>query len=318
MVVLFAALAVGCGSSPRPAPEVSACTAPGATPPAWQSTFADGFHDWSLSTFDQGGTAFVTTPEQAGLPPLPRCAGSHVVQFSVDAQQMRTGHVHAKLYKGWDVGGLVRTDEDGRPFARLNRGEEAGTYSTWFYIPRSYSMRGSGPIDLFQFKEDYVPARRQASAEFSSDVQSDLSIFNAATLRRWQLPGRPARSYDFGLRRDYPLLAVSLGDHPAVRPRPGHQRAAVPAPLGRWFNVTARLYPGRRVEYFVDGRLLDVWHADEYPVGIRYRNAVGWTFGIGHYGFNVGRLWGADASFTPLRRAPLSDAGAPASDRLAP
>lgn len=283
-------------AAPRQTSVLPACAASGSPRPSWSASFAGGtFGEWSSWQRGDGGTYFVTTPAAARLPELPECVGPQVAQFGVDREQARTGNIHSKLYKAWDVGSSRRTDDADRPFARMQPGGEGGVYSAWYYIPRNYRMRASSNVNIFQFKEDYKDSR----GGFHSDVQSCLSLWNARTLKSWGDVRRP-QAYDFGGRWDRPLLAVSLWHRPRVRPLPGHQRVAVPAPLGRWFNVAAVLRPGERVTYWIDGRRLDTWQQREYPVGVRYRTALGWTFGIGHYGSNVGRLWAAGASFTPF------------------
>ena len=267
--------------------------------PLWTGAFATGaFDEWSSWRRNDGGTFYVAQPSAESVP-APPTGDRYVGRFELTRAQIDAGRVHSKLYKGWDVNNARRTDDAGRPFSRMTPGQEAGTYTAWFYLPSDYSMKDNGPLDIFQFKEDYSADSGATFNGFGSDVQTDMSIWNAQTLKGWSDVFDPSR-YNTGLRADHPLLAVALYHNPKVRPRPGHQRVAMPAPLGRWFNITAKLYPRDRVEYWVDGRLLDTWYHDEYPVGIRLPNAMGWTFGVGHYGSNVGKLWTAGASFTPF------------------
>lgn len=216
---------------------------------------------------------------------LPPTGSTWVVRFEIIRDDL-PDRVHAKLYKGWDIAPSARRDDLGRGLERIERGGEAGVYSAWYFIPADYSVAPtSGPINIFQFKEDYSDP-----GGFNSDVQSMLAIWSAATLNDFFTGGYTSS------RADAPLLAVGIGAIPERRPRPGQHTAqgpvAIPAIVGRWFNVTAKVYAGDRIEYHVDGRLLDVWYDDEYPVGIRHsRGELGWTFGIGHYGSNVGKVW---------------------------
>lgn len=261
--------------------------------PAWRTTpTVTDLSEWTLASFADQGTIANTTPGAPGIP-APPSGAARILNFGIDATQLAAVDIHSKVYKGWDAFGH-RTDVSGRPFQRLYLGDEGGRYEAWFYLPFDYAVGvSSGPVDLFQFKED------DDSAGFVSNPQSTLNLWRASTLKTWPDQGitDPTR-YDFGLRADYPLIACSLFQ--PLRPRSGHQPAAIPAPLGRWFKISAKLYPGDRVEYWVDDKLLDTWFNDEYPVGIRPRSSsLGWTFGVGHYGANVGQLWVADAAFVP-------------------
>ncbi|ADB53715.1 hypothetical protein [Conexibacter woesei] len=263
----------------------------------WRSTFADGtFGEWSASDVPgNGGGLTVTTPGRAGIAPSLPCTGGRIAEFRVTAASLRRGDVHAKVYKGWDVGpGPGRRDDGDRPLSRLVPGEEGGVYSAWYYIPRSYKI-ARGPVNIFQFKED--TSNDGGITLGRSDMQSSVSIFSARGFRglasRTGVVQRPL-GRQTRIKDSTPVLGVDVW-HPA---RPRHARGMVPAPLGRWFNVTAVVRPRDRVAYYVDGSLLDVWTDREYPVGIRYPNAMGWTFGVGHYGGNVGRLWVAGVSVT--------------------
>jgi hypothetical protein len=225
-----------------------------------------------------------------------------VAEFAVTAAELRRGDVDSKLYENWEVYRAHLTGDNGRPLARTtNRG--AGTYSAWYYIPRDYRMLFDGPVNIFQFKENYSDNGVTFDG-FGSDMQSSLNLFSRSGLRGFYGSNFSLHRAG-GLRADYPMLAVNLWHNPPVRRRPGQKYQAIPAPLGRWFNVTAKLYPGRHVSYYVDGKLLDTWYDDEYPVGVRTVMPNGeipmsWTFGVGHYGSNVGQLWVADAGYTPF------------------
>ena len=303
--IVAALCIVACGSGGTGERRLSACIPTAARHPAWQSRFDDSFVTWSDSTVEKRGTSLVTTPDRAGIPETPECAGTHVAEFGVTPAQLRRGDVDSKLYEIWDVYRARLKDDHGKPLARLtNKG--AGVYSAWYYIPRDYRMRYSGPVNIFQFKESYS-YNGITFAGFGQDMQSSLNLFSRRTLRKYY--GRRLTLHNAkDLPSGYPMLAVNLWHDPPVRPRPGHKYQAIPAPLGRWFKVTAKLYPGNRVSYYVDDKLLDTWHNDEYPVGVRYpsrpghgkRVAMSWVFGVGHYGANVGRLWVADASYTPF------------------
>lgn len=230
--------------------------------------------------------------------PAPPNGSANVARFELTAAQIAAGKVHSKLYKGWDANNARRSDDAGRRLDRVvDRG--SGSYSAWYYLPADYRMNDRGPVNIFQFKEDYSDDAGASFAGFGSDMQSALSIWSTEGVKgRAGVYNRSA--YDFGVAATHPILAVDLWHQPAVKPRRGHQPAAVPAPLGRWFNVTAKIYAGDRVEYHVDGRLLDTWYNDEYPVGVRYAKAMGWTFGVGHYGGNAGKLWVANVRYTPF------------------
>ena len=281
----------GIGTSPATAHRVG----------AWCSSFASGnFSSWSDWTQPLGGTFSVTTPGSAGIP-APPSGDRKIAHFQVTKAELRSGHVQSKLYEFWEVGHAHLNSETGQPLARMtNRG--AGMYSAWYYLPRNYSIRYDGPVNIFQFKESYSSDGISYN-DYGSDMQSSLNLFSRRTLKGYY-GNDLALHHASGLRSTYPMLAVNLWHDPAVHPRPGHKYQAIPAPLGRWFNVTAKLYPGNRVSYYVDGKLLDTWHNDEYPVGVRSVMPNGelpqsWSFGVGHYGSNVGQLWVADGAYTP-------------------
>jgi hypothetical protein len=303
--VAFASVLVLCivaypaaGRTPQ---RLSACLAAHVRHPAWQSRFASGnFRGWSNWTIPDDGTSLVTTPARAGIPRAPRCAGRHIAKFEVTRAELGAGDVDSKLYENWDVYRAHQDGDNGRPLARMtNKG--AGIYSAWYYIPRAYKMREEGPVNIFQFKENYSDDGVSYDG-FGSDMQSSLNLFSRQGLRGFYFHHFSLHGAH-GLRATYPMLAVNLWHDPPVRRRSGHKYQAIPAPLGRWFNVTAKLYPGNQVSYYVDGKLLDTWYNDEYPVGVRTVMPDGeipmsWTFGVGHYGSNLGKLWVADASYT--------------------
>jgi hypothetical protein len=132
---------------------------------------------------------------------------------------------------------------------------------------------------VFQFKQAFVDRR----GTWRQDPQWWLNMSRAS------LWGRPAS----GLRPDHPVLHVnhSDNDYGSYRPR------LLAAPVGRWFDVRAELYPGERIDWFIDGRHLDTSRHPEWPVGITEPRATGWLFGVGHYG-GIGTLYADDVSFT--------------------
>lgn len=167
--------------------------------------------------------------------------------------------VHAKLYHGWGGG----SPGDG---PRLEPGQESGTYRAWYYLPRDtptfpYKPHNVRWVNVMQWKS-VGGAGQQVNAE------ADLVPVNG---RVWLCLGR---------------------GWPQCDP-PSHANA-IPAPLGRWFELRADLFHQGRIDWYLDGR--HVWTS---PV-VGLQPGQGWIFGIGHYG-GVGKLYAKNASFTPAR-----------------
>jgi hypothetical protein len=204
----------------------------------------------------------VVSARGAGLPEPP--SGDHVVKLFHPAGDPGTHHKLYKLFTplNWPGRLDLRAPADGTP------ADVSGRYVTYLYIP-SAQLRLSprGWVVLVQFKEGYVD-----SAGTATSVPSWWIGLN-----------------DFTGRGPVLDLSRAFGTHdgPKLDARPY---------LDRWVRFELRLYQGDRVEAYVDGTLLDIGHAAEFPVGRRFYRGTptddgaavvtqpnGWTYGAGNY-----------------------------------
>ncbi len=227
----------------------------------WGSNFERGnFSEWDW--WGQGDWTYtglsVIDPADRGLPGLSgRAARFEVTDPDVDAERL-----NSKLYKFFHTG----TGD------RVNWGppDVSGTYRAWYYLPTEYSVRSGGWTTPFQFKDQYWSTERGGSEQ--SDPVWYLAFENASD------HGVP------GSRPDAPVAIVrhwedwTRGYPDSVYPGP-----RVLVPLGRWFEIRADVYQGDRVEFYMDGKLVNVGRHNDFPVGNRHPLSFTWVFGVGNY-----------------------------------
>jgi len=285
-------------------------TNPSTSPLAWTSTFASGnFLEWG----DDGrrsdaGTYKVVDAASVGVPARPGSADSKIALFSVNASQYASGNIHSKLYKGFSLKNTITSNWSGTTLLD-NRSQVAGTYSAWYYVPANYTMPTHDFVDIFQFKEFY-PIKN--NTDTYSIVQTGAWIRRTDDVRQ-QWPSKTGMIANNA--SDTPVLTVAWQ---YSERSPGNVGIAT-LPLGRWFNISATVYPNEKVVYTLDGKPwttvtnadLQTAPADSDPYS-RFSRSVGlqmpanqygdastdWIFGVGHYG-GIGALYVDETSFTP-------------------
>lgn len=246
--------------------------------PAFQSDFETGNFDEWTTVNEPAGTVFVGTADGEGIPT--RAGGRFIAHFEVTEDQQEDGEIHSKVYKEWGTKEpiLSRRNKRGEQYERLPGDSAAGTYRAWYFVPTGYRADNKW-VNIMQWKEHY--------GEDDQDPQWWLQIGPAGAFGD-TTPGNGPAPAD-----DAPVLFVNHWENedPDTAPRLWN------TPTGRWFEVRAELYPGDRIDWYIDGRLFDSSRHETYPVGLRERS-TGWIFGVGHYG-GIGRLYVDDVSFTP-------------------
>ena len=209
-------------------------------------------------------------------------SGSGIAHLEVTAAQQKAGTIHSKLLKMWALKPPETSwrDDARRRLERLPNDSPAGVYAASFYLPPDYVKSAGDWTNIFQFKESYL----DPNGTWHQDPQWWLNLTRADD---WSPEIRPA-----GSSRGDPVILASHWR--ATEERPGQ---VVAVPRGRWFEIKADLYPSNRIDWYIDGNFFESSPASRYPVGISKRRAVGWSFGVGHYG-GVGKLWVDDVSFT--------------------
>lgn len=246
----------------------------------WSSGFeGPSFRDWTTYERSDGGTFFPALGSREGIDAL---QGSGIAHFEVTSEESARGDKHSKLFKSWALNEPETNwkDDDGRPYERLPHGSPGGVYSAWYFLPSNYLKSSESWTNVLQFKESYL----DSSGDWNQDPQWWIDMTRAD---EWDSDERPA-----GASGGDPVLVSNNWGEVNEDPR---KVAAVPR--GRWFEIRARVSPGERIDWFVDGAF---WHSSPhhiYPVGFSKRRPVGWTFGVGHYG-GIGKLWVDSVSFT--------------------
>lgn len=223
--------------------------------PAWTSGFETGnFREWTQ--WGQGQRNWY--PFSHVVDPLgegiPRRQGRRVARFAVSDQDAASGRIHAKVYKAW----------------RGPPNDVSGTYRAWFYVPRSYRFRAnSWGANIFQWKEEYIDKR----GRYRQDPE-------------WVVGLGPAHWYGLrGLPRRAPVVSVWTG-------RGGRVSGPRRFPLGKWVEVCADLFDGQKIDVYLNGRLLAVARARDFPVGpSQGSRSLKWIFGVGNYGSNSGPIY---------------------------
>lgn len=248
----------------------------------WRSNFETGdFSEWTWWRRRDGGTFFVRPPEVETA----AAGGSKVAHFEVTPAQLAAGRRHSKVFKEWALAPpeSMWRDDRGAPLERLPENSPAGSYVARYFLPPGYRKpKGQPWTNVFQFKESYLDGK----GRWHQDPQWWINMSSAST---WRAKGVRTPC---GASSDAPVLHANHWNQEFSRYRP----KLVAAPVGRWFEIRADLYPGNRIDWYLDGRLFDRSPATTYPVGLSKPRPVGWVFGIGHYG-GIGRLLADDASF---------------------
>jgi len=246
-------------STPPPDPTPSTDTSNAGSD--WGSAFeGSGFGEWSW--WGQGDSSYTglstVDPADRGIPRLNGRSG----RFQVTDSDAAAGRIHSKLYKYFHSGSGDRVNW--RPT------NVSGSYRAWYYLPTDYSVRPGKWVTPFQFKDQYWYTQRGGSEH--SDPTWYLAFKNAS---------------DYGVSASRPDAPVAIVQHWKDWERgyrdyiyPGQR---VPVPLGRWFEIRAEVYQGDRVEFYMDGKLVNVGRHSDYPVGNHHSLSFNWIFGIGNY-----------------------------------
>jgi hypothetical protein len=281
---------------------------PPVTTPTWQADYSTGdFTQWDNWSQSDAGPFSVTTPAAAGIP-APPSGEKNVAVFQV----VSANDPQSKLYKNWNIGKGNNNSETGKPLTLLtNRG--SGTYTAWYYLPTNYADTFAGPVNIFQFKESFSTNGQNLNGndtvDWGSDMQDSMNLWDLAGIKGFDASYAVVGPAPTG---NQPYLGVGLWHNPVAKPTHAFQVCA--APLGKWFAVQAKLVAGDHVTYAIldssGGTIMtDTWTNAEYPCGVRANNVVPaypgqaggttcmWSFGVGHYGSNVGELWSAAASY---------------------
>jgi hypothetical protein len=228
----------------------------------WSDSFESGnFNNWSFvqgADTTQGGPGpqyvYVTTPAAAGVPAED---GKYIAHF--ERPTTAVNYPHAKIYKEWSTYGKL--DQFGRKEDPIfNNGSVSASYSAWYYFPANYTVPGEW-VNIFQFKEQGYSQQ----GVWSQNPSWWVNISSAST---WNL----------GNRQPYLFINNEGNNYVNFKPK------VMPVPLGRWFQIIAKLYQGQRIDWYVDGKLFDTSYNSTWPVGRFYYNSNGWIFGVGHYG----------------------------------
>ncbi len=290
MALVVSASASACGRDRAAASGVVASPFPRAVlaaeravhaPPRWQDSFESAdFRGWGWH--GQGdptwGHIAVGRPGTWGVPPLD---GRRVARFEITPGDVAAGRFHAKLYEVSAVG----SGRSERPPADVS-----GTYSAWYYLPANYRVPGSSWVNVFQFKEKY----RAPDGEERSDPLWWVQLGRLAWARRQAAALRVAPPA--GIRPDRPVAFLNRWRNRWTAPR-----RFLTLPLGRWFELKAVVRQRRSITFSLDGRVLDVAHASEYPVSpFHGRDSREWIWGVGNYSTGAnGPLYVDAATISP-------------------
>jgi len=211
----------------------------------------------------------------AERPCVPRRQGGRVARFEVTPANAAQGRINSKLYQYFHGGSGGKRD--------WSPSDVGGTYRASFWLPRRTSLDYDGSVNAFQFKDQAWSSAAKTSED--STATWEVSFRSAAMMRIG------------GVRPDAPVAYVRHGGE-GTNP-PGRYIAL---PLERWFELRAELYPGNRIEYYLDGRLLRTGTDTEHPVGHYRPNSFNWIFGIGWFSSSPGMMYADDVSYTRHER----------------
>jgi hypothetical protein len=206
--------------------------------------------------------------------------GSRVARFEVRPEDAAAGRIHAKLFKTFSNG-------ESSYATRRSPADVSGTYRVKYFFPTTYRVPANTQVNAFQFKEKYLVGTRTA---WTSDPQDPLWWIQLGDSDWAKKMGGPQ-----GSRPDAPVAFINNWTNPWKR-KIGWRVL----PLGRWVEFRADIVQGERIDFYIDGQLLDTGYQSEYPVSPFHATSVDWTFGIGNYsGAANGPMYADDASFTP-------------------
>jgi hypothetical protein len=245
----------------------------------WSSEFSRGnFTGWSWWGQTQQniwGHIAVVRPQSVGVP---RRFGPYIGRFQTTRADLAHGRYNAKLYKYFDV------DTAQGPRTPSN---VSGTYSAWYYLPRNFAMQPKKWINMFQFKELF---NRTTGSSLSLPlwwVQLGTASWAKAYPGASWATGKPARG-------DAPVIFLNHWDNHWTR----HVGFAA-APLGRWFEISADVHQGDRIDFYLNGHKFDTARASDYPVSPFRARSEAWIFGVGDYGTDAaGPMYIARASYS--------------------
>lgn len=252
----------------------AACAKPlVATRSVWSSDFSrhnfTGWSWWGQGQASIWGHVAVVRPSSVGIPHL---LGHYVARFETTRSDLEHGRTNAKIYKAFYVKG---------PGGSASPPDVSGTYHAWFYVQRDFRVPYGTAINIFQFKEQYA-----GHSDPLWWVQLSTASWAEHRHASWRTP-RPKRA-------DAPVMSLNHWNNPWTR----HEVYAA-VPLGRWFEISADLYQGKKIDFYLDGRPLDTASAREYPVSPFHSDSQAWTFGVGEYGDALaGPLYVGAASLT--------------------
>lgn len=230
----------------------------------WADDFSSGdFRRWSWWGQGQSelwGHIAVVDPIADRIPRLAERM-RRVARMAVTAEDAAHRRYHAKLYRRFaerDPEGVERSPTD-----------VSGTYSAWFYVPRSYRLSGRTWSNVLQFKEEHGSR---------SDPLWWVQLGSARWARKLGDKARWRGDRD-AARATRPVAFLNHWDN-----RWRHRIGVMPVPLGRWFAIRAVIRPDqRRMDVFVDGRRLDTARASRHPVAPFRASSRAWVFGVGNY-----------------------------------
>lgn len=257
--------------TPAPTPTVSSTSIAGAD---WGSDFESGdFREWSW--WGQGDSSYtghsVVDPADRGVPRL----SGRAARFQTTDSDIAAGRLNSKLYKFFHSGTGDRTN--------FTPKSATGTYSARYYIPSNYSIpstRVNGRnryVNIFQWKDNYW---------------LDSSKTRETSDPTWWLELGSAGAYGVdGVRSDHPVALVHhWQDWTKGYADYRYPMNPVPVPLGRWFQVEAKVVEDEYIDFFVDGKHLVRAENRSWPVGTWHQGSFQQIFGVGHYATNAGSL----------------------------
>ncbi len=280
----------------------------GQLPAATSSQAARGEYSWDFESGEQGngcskrglscpglvgwdvpqwkemanGQTRAVDPATYGVPARDGGTNDHVLRASVSEAQRDAGQYAAYLYKVWAVAAPETTWQNeftDAPYERMTRGQEAGSYTAWYYLPESTkstlqhnSDETHGWVNIMQFKH---------------------SNPNMDGPGQWNQPPE----WWVNIRNNDPnriTLVVSHEGDPGWGDRAGQARQPE-VPFGRWFQLRADIHPGNRIEFYLDGKLFETGHQSDQSVGLNPGDSS-WIFSPGYY-LNTGTAFIDDVSF---------------------
>jgi hypothetical protein len=239
-----------------------------------------GLEGWDVPQWKEmaNGQTRSVDPTAYGVPKL----DGNALRASVNENQRSLGEYAAYLFKVWAVAApetSFQNEFTDKPYERMTRGQEAGTYRAWYYLPEStrttlqHNNEGRfGWVNLFQFK--YSSPDMDGPGQWNQPPQWWVNIRN----------NDPDRM----------TLVVSHWGDPAWGERDGQARQPE-VPFGRWFEISADVHPGNRIDFYLDGKLFETGHQSDYQVGLRPGDSS-WVFSPGWY-MNTGTAFLDNVSF---------------------